>query len=158
MAVSKYQYLFFFRFRLENYKFYFMYNRESIPVPILTKKEKMLVKLFLHFIPMDSDPDLHLECGSGSTDLHECGYDRIRNHITDYIIYTLKQFFLRMPLRRESLTRILKPEFSQESKYNPVTNRNRVFRGQLTSSIISTNQGLASQNTFITLLYTTILT
>ena len=36
-------------------------------------------------------------------------------------------------------------------------NRNRVFRGHVTSSIISTNQSLVSQNIFITLLYTTRL-
>ena len=38
--VAKHQYLFCFRFRLENYKFYFLYNRESIPVSFPTKKEE----------------------------------------------------------------------------------------------------------------------
>ena len=48
----------FFRFRRENLKYNFLYNRESIPVPIPEKNRFLLIKflIFPSFYTLDPDP------------------------------------------------------------------------------------------------------
>ena len=75
VAVSKYQHLLFFRFRLENY---FIFLRKKIVI------DKLCVSLY--FISyLDPDPDSL--SGSGSTNPNESGSDRIRIHITGIYSY-----------------------------------------------------------------------
>jgi len=60
-----------FRFRLENYKFYFLYNQECtppVPIPTKMKKNRLLNScFFLHFIPPYPDPQTEM-----NADPHHC--------------------------------------------------------------------------------------
>ena len=65
------------RFRLENYKYYFLYKQECIPpVPIITKKKKSLVKLLIFPLILhpwiricirNTDPDPQTEMNADPT-------------------------------------------------------------------------------------------
>ena len=79
-----------FRFRLENYKFFpCIIGSAFFMFLFLRKREKRLVKLlfFLHFIPMDPDPQTKMNAdltGSKSTSLTSRTQPEKNNFLNSY--------------------------------------------------------------------------